>query len=100
MSPSHPGQLNTSHYSWHHSKGWLTPLTNHQSQSEKHPVTSPNPYMSNVGQHPHKRQEIELLERMRSARAIEEYLFIHSWLCSQTVLTGSKNKKAKVKMIS
>lgn len=78
MSPRHPGQLNTSHYSWHHSKGSLTLLTNHQSQSEKHPITLANPYMGNAGQHPHKWQEIELLEKMCSVWALERHLFIHS----------------------
>lgn len=72
MSPSHPGQLNTSHNSWHHSKGSLTLLTNHQSQSEKHPVTLANPYMGNTGQHPHKWQEIELRERMWFVWALED----------------------------
>ncbi|TNN74309.1 hypothetical protein EYF80_015552 [Liparis tanakae] len=39
---------------WHHSKGSLTLLTNHQSQSEKHPITVANPYVDNAGQHPHE----------------------------------------------
>lgn len=95
MSPSHTGQLNTSHYGLASLERLITLLTNHQSQSEKLPLKLANPYMGNAGQHPHKWQEIELWERMWSVWALQRHLFIHRWSRGQTDFMGLKIK-AKV----
>lgn len=91
MSPGHPGQLNTSYYGLASLKRLINPSDQPpDTVTKKHPATSTNPYMGNTGQHPHKWQEIELLERMWSVWALERCLFIHSWSGGQIDFMGSK----------
>lgn len=50
--------------------------------------------MGNAGQHPHKWQEIELLERTWSVWVLERHLFIHSWSRGPGRRYDLKNKAA------